>query len=234
MAKICAAGARVQRSASLRTLEDLANCEDALGLALNTEGLIDSVSSSPAPVRSPDPSPATNTNRNLAQTAVNQTFSEWGVDVIMGPARNGIARVAATAGYPVGAVPLRVAELDGGAFGVQVNARPREEGTTMRVMIAWEGTVSLEVGKALDMASQHQRQPSTIETSNDESNIEAQVHRPIKHEHRGRSMHRRERGQSHLTSKEKERIASIAFRMEQNVSNEDNAKIERGTVTLSP
>ena len=57
MAKISAAGARVQRSVSLRTLEDLVTCEDALGLALNTEGLIDSVSSSPAPVRSPDPSP---------------------------------------------------------------------------------------------------------------------------------------------------------------------------------
>ena len=82
----------------------------------------------------------------------------------MGPVGNGIARVAATAGYPVGAVPLRVAELDGGAFGVQVIARPWEEGTMMRILIAWEGTVSLEVGKALDMASHQQHQPSTIET----------------------------------------------------------------------
>ena len=47
-------------------------------------------------------------------------------------------------------------------------------------------------------------------------------------------MHRRGRGQPHLTSKEKERIATIAFRMEQNMSNEGKVKMERGTVTLSP
>lgn len=92
----------------------------------------------------------------------------------MGPAWNGIARVAVTAGYPVGAVPLTAAELlDGGAFGVQIIARPGEESTMLRTMKAWEGAFPLEVGTALNMASQHQRLPSTIETSNDGSSIEA-------------------------------------------------------------
>ena len=46
-------------------------------------------------------------------------------------------------------------------------------------------------------------------------------------------MHQRGRGQPHLTSKEKERVANIAFRMEQSMSGEDKVKIERGTATLS-
>ena len=238
MIKVSVAGACVLRSVSLRTLEDLAECEDVFILAKDRKDMMGGTrdSASPAGRRSDTITAITKANRNLAQTCINQTFNEWGVDVIMGPVGNGIARVAAAAGYPVGVVPLRFAKVDGngeGAEGVQVIARPGEEGTMMiRVMRAWEKSFPLaDMGKALELPSPSQQQETTP-TSDDGANAQSQ--QPSQHEPGGRGMQPRSRTHSKLTAKEKTRILDIASRMEKNMTPEDKAKIARELKTLSP
>lgn len=78
--------------------------------------------------------------RDMTRAAIQNSFHENGVNVIMGPADGRIATVAALAGYPVATVPLGYAEFNGRAFGLNIIGLDGQEDRILEAMSAWEET----------------------------------------------------------------------------------------------
>ena len=78
--------------------------------------------------------------RSHAQKAITESLEDYEIDVILGPADARIASVAASAGYPVGVVPLGFADFNGRAFGMNIIAPVGEEGKILQTMSAWAAT----------------------------------------------------------------------------------------------
>ena len=76
--------------------------------------------------------------RRNAITSINKTFMDNNLNVIIGPEDARFSTVAMAAGFPVGAMPLGLAEFNGRAFGMEVIARAGGEDQILRFMSAWE------------------------------------------------------------------------------------------------
>ncbi|KAL8735536.1 MAG: hypothetical protein Q9166_000704 [cf. Caloplaca sp. 2 TL-2023] len=75
--------------------------------------------------------------RSIARDALEEQLNKHDLDVILGPGDGRIASVSAAAGSPVGVMPLGYANFNGRAFGMNVIARPNDEGEILEVMSAW-------------------------------------------------------------------------------------------------
>ncbi|KAL8854605.1 MAG: hypothetical protein Q9221_000640 [Calogaya cf. arnoldii] len=79
--------------------------------------------------------------RHRAVSAIKKSLAENEIDLILGPADSRIANVAAAAGFPVAAVPLGLADLNGRAFGMLLISPENTEAKIFEVMSAWEATL---------------------------------------------------------------------------------------------
>ncbi|KAK3331558.1 amidase signature domain-containing protein [Apodospora peruviana] len=70
---------------------------------------------------------------------LDQTFAEYGLDVIIGAPTGRSVTVYDLAGYPVGTMPLGYARFNERPFGVAVVAPRRREDVIIGIMSAWEG-----------------------------------------------------------------------------------------------
>lgn len=68
-------------------------------------------------------------------------MTEYDLDVILGPMDGRIPTIAATAGYPVGTMPLGYSKTNGRRFGVCIIAGAGQEHKILRAMRAWEGSI---------------------------------------------------------------------------------------------
>lgn len=79
--------------------------------------------------------------RDMARAAIQKSFNDNGLNVIMGLADGRIATVAALAGYPVATLPLGYADFNGRAFGLNnIIGLDRQETRILKAMSAWEET----------------------------------------------------------------------------------------------
>lgn len=80
--------------------------------------------------------------RNAAGVGgIDKTMTEYDLDVILGPMDGRIPTIAATAGYPVGTMPLGYSKTNGRRFGVCIIAGAGQEHKILRAMRAWEGSI---------------------------------------------------------------------------------------------
>lgn len=78
--------------------------------------------------------------RAMARAAIQKSFNDNELNVIMGPGDGLIPIVAAIAGYPVATVPLGYADFNGRAFGLNIIGLDGQEDRILEAMSAWEET----------------------------------------------------------------------------------------------
>jgi amidase len=78
--------------------------------------------------------------RQSVRDAVENCLRESQADVIMASGESLLPSIAASAGYPLGAVPLGFSTCNGRPFGMEIMARNGEEEKILEVMSAWEST----------------------------------------------------------------------------------------------
>lgn len=80
------------------------------------------------------------TIRSRSTQNILKLLSDYDIDAILGPSDGRIASVAASAGYPVGSLPLGFAGFNGRPFGMNIISAAGQEAKMLQVMSAWEVT----------------------------------------------------------------------------------------------